>query len=368
MGKKRLIIPVAVLLVVFLLAYIKYSGNVGTAGGKKDPPANKPVAVKTAAAVPGAISPSLTLSGTVAGEKETVITAKTQGILISLLARTGQRVAAGQAVALLESENQQLALEKSREQVNAAGSALEKAKADFARIAELYKQGAVSRADYENAELALKNAQAAYNAAVSDSRLADRQIRDATVAAPFSGSVAECFVEEGEMIFPSTRLMTLVDDSRLKIKANLTADQLKLVSEGSKGIFTTGVVSGKEFACTVKSISTRANPVNLTYAAELTLSQDAGDLLKPGMFGHVRLETKEIPGLIIPREALVTRDESGNAELFAVKDGKAVLKSVTTGLSDDRNIIVLGGLQPGEKVVTFGQSLLKDGSLVTEGE
>lgn len=368
MNKKKILVITAIALVVFLLAYMKLSGGNGKTADKKESPGQKPAAIKTASAVLGNINPSLVLSGSVAGDKEIMLTAKTQGIVTRLRARTGQQVTGGQAVVVLESNNQQLTVEKAREQITAASLTLEKAKTDFARINELYKQGAVSKADFDNAEIMLKTSQVVYNVAVSDSQLAGQMLRDTMVTAPFSGSVVECFVEEGEMVFPGSRLMTVVSDSGLKIKANLTADQLKLVSEGRKGVFTTGVFPGKEFSCNVKSISTKANPTNLTYALELALSEDAGGQLKSGMFGHVRLETAGIPGTIIPREALVTREESGDAELFVVMDGKASKKRIKTGFSDDKNIIVLGGMEPGEKVVTFGQSLLKDGSSVTEGE
>ncbi len=368
MIKKKIFFFTAGLLAVFLLAYTACSAGAGKNGGKKEPPAPKPIPVKTALAVQGTVTPSLILSGSVAGDKEVVLTAKTQGVVTRLGARTGHQITGGQVLAMLESNNQQLTLEKSREQVAAAGLTLEKAKTDFARISELYRQGAASKADYENAEHMLKSAQAAYNVALSDSQLAGQQLRDTTVTAPFAGSVVECFVEEGEMVFPGTKLMTVVSDSGLKIKANITANQLKLVSGGQKGVFTTGVHPGKEFACTVKSISTKANPSNLTYAVELTLSEDAGSTLKSGMLGHVKLETAGIPGTVIPREAMLTRDESGEAEVFAVRDGKAFKKKIKTGLSDDKNIAVLEGLEPGDKVVTFGQSLLKEGASVTEGE
>lgn len=368
MGRKRIMILAVVLLAIIVFALVRYSGGSGKAPEKKDAQALKPASVKTAAAVQGTVKPVLSLSGSAAGEREMVITSKTQGVLTSLGARTGQRVSAGQVVAVLESNNQQLTAEKSREQVAAASSALEKARADFTRISELHKQGAVSRADYESAELGLKNAQAAYNVAVSDSQLAGQLLRDTTVVAPFSGTVVECFVEEGEMIFPGAKLMTVVDDAGLKVKANLTADKLKLVAVGQKGVFITAAHPGKEFPCTVKSVSSRANPANLTYPVELSLAGDAGSHLRSGMFGHVRLETSAIPGLVIPREAMIARDESGEAEVFVVSDGRAYRIKIITGQSDDKNITALSGLKPGDKVVTFGQSLLKDGSRVTEGE
>lgn len=367
-NKKKILVITAIALVVFLLAYIKLSGGNGKTADKKESPGQKPAVIKTASVVLGNINPSLSLSGSVVGDREVVITAKSQGIVTSLGARTGQQVSAGQVVAVLENNTQQLTMEKSREQLAAASTALEKARTDFDRISQLYSQGAVSKTDYENSGNELKKAQTAYNVASSDSQMAGQALKDTAVVAPFSGSVAESFVEEGEMVFPGTRLMTVVSDTGLKIKAGLTADKLKLVAPGQKGLFSTMSLPGKDFSCEVKTVSSRANSSNLTYSVEITLPGDAGSYLKSGMFGHVKLEVAGVPATIIPREALLTRDEKGEAEVFLVKDGRAFKKIIKTGLNDDMNIAVMVGLQPGDKVVTFGQSLLKESSPVTEGE
>jgi RND family efflux transporter MFP subunit len=208
----------------------------------------------------------------------------------------------------------------------------------------------------------------AYNVALSDNQLATKALSDTTVVAPFAGSVVQCSVEQGQTVFPGKELMTVVDDSSLKVKVNLNADQLKLAKVGQRGVFITSTHIGKEFPCTVASIGSKADPANLTYPLELTLPAGAGLHLKPGMFGSVRLQTAEITRNTMPREAVITLDESGQAEVFCVRNGKAYKTSVQTGEADDRNIAVVEGLKPGDRVVTFGQSLLRDGTAVTEGE
>ena len=369
MKKKKIFIPVV--LVVMALAVWIAAGKTGGDGkdaGEIKNSAESKIAVRTAVATEGTIKPSLTVSGSVAGDREIVLTAKTQGVITSLHGRTGDRVSAGQTVVVLESNNQQLAVEKSLEQINAAKLVLDKAETDFDRIDELYKQGAVSKSEYDNAEYVLNTARVAYNVALSDNRLASQSMRDTSVTAPFSGSVVECLVEQGEMVFPGSRLMTVVEDASLIIEAGLTAEQQKLVRAGQKGIFTTTVHTGREFPCQVKSISSKADPANRNFAVEFSLTPAAAKNLKPGMFGHVKLVTEGIGGVLIPREAIITRDEAGVAEVFVVAGGKALKKKINTGDSDDANIIVLEGLKSGDKVVTFGQSRLKDGISVTEGE
>lgn len=368
MVRKKIVIGIAVVIGIIISLGAGCSGKAEKTTGKFSPAREKPIAVKTAVVAQGNINPTLEITGLVAGEKEIELTAKTQGTITSLTVRTGEHVSTGQVVAVLENENQQLTVAKAKEQVTAARLNLEKAQIAFNRANELYKQEAVSQAEYENALYMLQSAQVAYNVALSDSQLAEKLLNDTVVVAPFSGSVIECSVEKGQTVFPGKEIMTIVDDSNLKIKANLDADQLKLVWKGQRGVFTTSVFAGKEFDCTVTSIATKANPANLTYTVELHLSGDARRCLKPGMFGHVKLRTAEIKRTVIPREAIITLDESGNAELFVVKNGKALSKKIKTGESDVKNIAVVEGLKPGDKVVTFGQNLLRDGILVTEGE
>lgn len=364
---KKIIIPAVLVLAALAVWFAAGKADSGKAVEEKNTGAAE-IAVKTAMAAGGTIKPSLAISGSVSGGREIVLTAKTQGIITALTARTGERVSAGQTVVALESDNQRLAVEKSLEQVKAAKLVLDKAEKDFGRIEALYKQGAVSDTELETAGYALDSARVAYNVARSDNLLANQSVEDTSVTAPFSGSVVECFVEQGETVFPGGKLMTVVDDASLVIRAGLTADQQKLARVGQQGVFTTTVHTGKEFACRVKSISSQADSSSRTYEAEFTLEGDAAKLLKPGMFGHVILRTEGISGLLIPREALVTRDESGMAEVFTVRDGKSYKSRIKTGDSDDNSIVVLEGLKEGDRVVTFGQSRLKDGEVVKEGE
>ncbi len=168
MKKKKIIIPVVLVVVALVVWYaVAKTGGGGKGAGEINNSAESEIAVKTAVATEGTIKPSLTVSGSVAGEREVVLTAKTQGTINSLTARAGDRVKAGQAVVTLESDNQRLAVEKSLEQIKADKLALDKAEKDFGRIEELYKQGAVSKSEYETSEYALDSARVAYNVALS---------------------------------------------------------------------------------------------------------------------------------------------------------------------------------------------------------
>ncbi|MFZ5642944.1 MAG: efflux RND transporter periplasmic adaptor subunit [Bacillota bacterium] len=329
---------------------------------------NQPVAVKAALVNEGFIRPSLVINGSVEGKKEAVITTKAQGIINRLAVKTGDRVSNGTVLALIEQTSQQAGVAKSREQINSAALTLDQTRRNYERISELHRQGAASKAEFENAEMLFKNAQVAYNIALSDSQLADEALKSTVISAPFGGSVAECLVEEGEVVFPGSKLLTLVDDTSLKITATVSADRVIQLTRGQKGVFTSTLYPGKEYDCTVTAVSNRADPSSRAYTVELDLSPDAAGYLKPGMFGEVRLNAEEIKRTVMPREAVITLDEDGKAEVFVIREGKSQRIKIATAETDDSHIAVVSGLIPGERVVVFGQSLLKNGTPVIEGE
>ncbi|MFZ5646088.1 MAG: efflux RND transporter periplasmic adaptor subunit [Bacillota bacterium] len=367
-SKKRWVIVLAALLVLAALIALQWGRAAAKKENKSPVELNKPVAVKTALVEQGGIKPSLIINGSVAGKREITVTAKAQGTIEQLGFKTGDRVAGGSVLAVIEQTTQQLGVSKAQDQTTATGLALEKARKDYERVNELYRQGAVSKSEFESVENLYKNAQVAYSVALTDSRLAEEMLKNATVLAPFTGSLAEKFVEEGQVVFPGEKIFTLVDDSSLMIKATVSADRINSVFRGQKGVFTTSLFPGKEFQCTVTAVSSKADVQSRAYTVELGLSPDAGQILRPGMFGEVSLETGEVKGTIMPRDAVIAMDETGKADIYVIKDGKSFRKKVLTSQSDIKNIVVTNGINPGERVVVFGQSLLKEGTTVVEGE
>lgn len=367
-SKKRWVIVLAALLVLVAVIVMQWSSAASKKENQDTADNNKPVAVKTALVEQGSIKPTLIINGSVAGKREVTVTAKAQGTIEQLGFKTGDRVAGGNVLAIIDQTSQQLGVSKAQDLITSTGLSLDKARKDFERASELYSQGALSKAEFESLETLYKNAQVAYSMALTDSRLAGEMLKNTTVSAPFSGSVAEKFVEEGQMVFPGEKILTLVDDSSLMIKSTVSADRINSVFRGQKGVFTTSLFPGKEFQCTVTAVSSKADAQSRSYTVELGLSPDGGQLLRPGMFGEVNLETSEVKGITMPRDAVVAMDEAGKADIYVVKDSKSFRKQVVTGQSDIRSILVTGGVAPGERVVIFGQSLLKEGSSVVEGE
>jgi len=94
---------------------------------------------------------------------------------------------------------------------------------------------------------------------------------------------------------------------------------------------------------------------------------NSSNILKPGMFARVTIETESVKNaVVVPREA-VQKDKLGGCVITVDNKSKAVRKPVLTGVSDDNFIAIERGLVPGDKVVVMSGFPVKEGQLVVTG-
>ena len=84
--------------------------------------------------------------------------------------------------------------------------------------------------------------------------------------------------------------------------------------------------------------------------------------LKPGMSGEVLIEQVRLEAIMVPKEALVYRDNL--PAVFKVENNQVRLLNVEIGLADPESIEIVTGVRPGDSVVVTGQEFLNDGAMV----
>jgi len=100
-----------------------------------------------------------------------------------------------------------------------------------------------------------------------------------------------------------------------------------------------------------------------TRTGEFEVHLDNKDmLLRSGMFAHLTLHLGTVNGLAVSREALQKIPGTGDYFVYVVKNGKAELRNVETGLATGNTVQVTTGLEENEEVVVLGQNRLKDGT------
>lgn len=216
--------------------------------------------------------------------------------------------------------------------------------------------------------LLLQTLASTVNSAQASLELCEKQIEQTFLRAPVEGSILSINVEPGDQTSPNTVLLTIGDTEDLIIKADVSeADALKLTVGQEVNISASSAPSlkCKGYITQIGLESQRRIRYQIeTSVVPIVVSVRSGTQLRPG-FG-VDLEINTITDkavLVVPVQAVT--DNRGNTAAFVAKDGKAILRPIETGMSNDRFIEVISGLRLGEKVILNPPSTLKTGTLIS---
>ncbi|MBD3378718.1 efflux RND transporter periplasmic adaptor subunit [candidate division KSB1 bacterium] len=172
------------------------------------------------------------------------------------------------------------------------------------------------------------------------------------LTAPFDGYLANMelcingLLKAGEIAF------TIVSLDDLLIKTNILETEIQWIQKGAKATITMPALPGKEFFGQVSSINPIMEPESGTCKVMIRVDNPE-KMIKPGMFANIKLETRTFEKrLIIPREALVIRDERNVT--FVYENGLAKWHYVKTGLENNDYFEVLEGLADGDSLITAG--------------
>jgi membrane fusion protein, multidrug efflux system len=290
---------------------------------------------------------TLNLTGTLAPYAEVAVSAQAMGQITSLNVELGQHKSKGNVLANIDSELKTLAVQSA--QLN-----YDKQKRDLARYESLYQGGTVTTQQFDDARMALANAQIQL-------AQAKKQLSDATVTAPISGIITEKNAEKGSFTNIGSPIAKIVDISRLKIRMNVSESNVYKLTNGDKAEVVCEALPDKTFTGNVSYIASKGDDSH-NYPVEVVINNNGK--LKAGTFANV---TINLPGkgsaLSIPREALL--GSSKNAKVYVVKDGKAQTRNITVVGGNEKVLFVANGLAKGEQVVTAGQINLIDGISVS---
>lgn len=340
------------LIIVVLLALIvfKLASNKKTLDKKNQPSQDSVVRIpiKVAVAKQQLQAINLIKTGTLAPFKEAKVLSTTGGTIQQLRFELGDHVAEGQVLALMDTRLAQLDLQKA--QTNAA-----KLHRDLDTYTELL-QGQAATQEKVN------DIQQNYLDAVNQVNQVKKQITDAAIKAPTSGTISEKLVEQGVFANAGTQIATIVNLSQAKVQINLTEAEVYQVKQGQAVKITTDISPDDVFNGKISFISPQADETH-NYKVEVMADNKEGHLLRSGTFVYADFSRKTTQNiLLIPRDALTQGVK--DASVYVVENNVVHQKQVKTGIELNGMIQIMSGLKAGEVVVTSGQINLKDGAQV----
>jgi len=284
--------------------------------------------------------------GTVRPRKAAQVTAKVTGRLLEMTAVPGRKVKAGDLLAKLDVGELDAALAR-------AEAALGQADRDLARFRSLRDSGAVALAEFEQAEARQRMA----NATVAETKT---MVQNASVTAPFDGTVTRKFLEPGDLASPDRAIFAMEDSSPLQLEIHVAEAMAGSITLGSKFRVEVGG-AGAEIEGFVSELSPSADVGSRTFLVKLDLPLH--EPLRAGQFGRAFIPRGHRAALLVPSNALISRGQMDY--VFTVAQNVARLRIVSIGATREDSTEILAGLDGGETIVLSPPANLRDGQPLT---
>lgn len=225
------------------------------------------------------------------------------------------------------------------------------AKAEFERYKKMKDMGATSGREYDKAY-------AEMNISRAKMEVAAAQLKKTEIRAPFSGVIGICDISAGAFVQPNQELVTLVDQTPIKVRFGIPGKYVNDVGIGQTVELKIDAYKDRSFRGTVEAVDSHVDPATNSVAVRASVPNEDG-VLKAGLFATVSLYVGEQTGIMTVDEAAVER--MGEQEYVWIVDrGKARRTGVLTGARSGGRIEVTG-LREGQIVVVAGQLRLVDG-------
>ncbi len=289
-------------------------------------------------------------AGKLSTKTESRLSFKTGGIIHRILADEGQSVNNGQLLA-------ELNLEEIRSQVQQAELVLEKAKRDFQRTENLFRDSVATLEQFENARTALDVARA-------NNRIAKFNLQYSAIHAPSDGKILKRIAETNELIAPGHPVFLFASTHNdWIVRANLADRDMIRVHMLDSARISFDAYGDEVFMGMVSEIGTAADPYTGTYEIEIQLLRKP-EKLASGFIARIEIYPSLVEEkILIPYESMV--DGTGlTGYVYVIDEGRQQRRKIRIESFTDQGIEVRSGLFEGEMIVVEGTQYLREESRI----
>ena len=319
---------------------------------------------------------TLQISGNLIPQTRVAILAKLPGTLSRVAVQIGDRVRAGQTVAVMDRREINAQVDAAAAAVNVAHAALESAEAALAnaiveheRSQRLFEAGAVPRQQLDATQTGRRSATAQRELAkanVAQAEAAQRRARetqrDTTLTSPIDGVIVERNYDAGSLVGPGDKPVVAVADLRsLKLEAGVSELEAGRLRTGMPARITVQARPGEVFEGRLAAIAPEVDPRNRHFTIEVRTT-NPGSLLS-GMYATATIPTERVSDAVaVPRDAIATR--GGRRVVLKVDAGAVHEVAVTEGLSNGTQVQISNGLKRGDVIVADARRDVAPGTKV----
>lgn len=336
----------------------------------------------------------LDASGYVVARRTATVSAKITGKVTEVLIEEGMHVDAGQIVGRLDDTNIRASYNQANAQLAYARAMhdqvrvqLANAQRDYLRKQQLLAQHFVSQAEVDNAQTVLDDFKAQLESAarnVDVSRqgvdVAQKNLDDTVVRAPFAGVITVKAAQTGEIVSPlsagggftRTGMGTIVDMDSLEVEVDVNESFINRVSAGQPATLKLNAYPDWEIPAEVIAIIPTADRAKATVKVRVGLKRRGDPRVLPDMGARVSFlsaapaagsgDAAARPGVRVPAAAVQANGDAGVA--WVIRDNKLERRAVKLGTKNGEQQTVLAGLSAGERVAIGDAATFTDGAAV----
>ncbi|TFH21294.1 MAG: efflux RND transporter periplasmic adaptor subunit [Myxococcales bacterium] len=335
-----------------------------TCGGEPPAASTPPVRVYKIDVTP-AITRDVTINlravGTVFASAQAEIRPTVDGVVSEIAYERGGRVEAGQMLVHLDDRKAAARLQLARATLDSARARLRVAERNLERARSLLEEELVSLEEFDTVEADELAAAAAVREQEAALVLAERELEDYHLSAPFSGIIGARLVDAGNYVSEGTVLVILMKTDPVEIDFRLPDRHQAEVTVGTP-IEITETADGNKTVGEITFIDPRVDPGTRMLEVRASARNTAGRL-RHGQFVEVSVLAGVREGQIfVPEESVVFTD--GATWVYVIENGLAHRRLVELGERLPPSVEVLSGVGADATVVVAGQHRLSDGAAV----
>lgn len=351
---------------LLLVLVVTSSACRGRGGAQGAPPAPPPSAVKIEELKPTAIEDASEFIATIRSLRSTTIQPEVEGLIKRIFVKAGDRVKQGTPLVQINEDRQAASVSSAEANLAGAEADVTYWQQQAKRLEALVTAGAVSKAEFDQAQNSLRTADArlkALRAQVQEGRV---QLAFFRVIAPQSGVVGDIPVREGDRVTTSTVITTIDDKEGLEAYIQVPLDRSTQVRLGLPVQLLDG--AGKVVATNqITFVAPRVDDATQTVLVKSLLRESTPASIRVLQFVRSRIVWREVQGLKIPITAVVRI--AGQYFCFVAEAGQggglvAKQRAIDVGEVAGNDYVIRSGLKAGEKIIVSGIQKIGDGAPV----
>jgi membrane fusion protein (multidrug efflux system) len=299
--------------------------------------------------------------GALFAKESVLLSNKLAGYVNTIQVDFGDKVRAGQVLAEMEREEQELQIDAAESAVKQAQATHIRARGEYERAQQLFAEQIVPPQRRDAAEADFKVAEAAVRSAEKALAIMRKRLRDTRIVSPVDGFVQQRFVNPGEYLAASSKMLEVVVVDPLKLRTPVPERYARMARIGLPMRIEVDALPGESFTGVLTRIAAGAEHATRSLLVEAEIPNPGGKL-RPGYFAHVTGVMGEENALFIPKAGLYRF--AGVERIFLVKDNLAVSREVRSGVEEGDFVEIAEGVAENDHVIVSSVDRLADGMKV----